>query len=395
MPIYYPTDRNPNSSETLTLLLKCHDNRDKIIEWNDYRKANPDWVPDISDAERTGRLSSKVFCYKDDDGSCHGINLSKAKLGSVNFIEANLSRVQFDDAFLGNARFDKAMLIQATFVKSDMTSAKFAHANLSRANMSFTILKYADLVQSILERANFEGSNLEKVNMMGAKLGHANLSGAILNGVNLTQADLTNADLRNCEVDGTTTFHPSVTRNCRIDRDLLDSLNPSNRTSIADERKMKIEDPIALLRQTYSGFWMWFHLLALTIFIAPYAWFLINRWVVAQFKIVDGQESITLLECLVRFIWSGGVSWKDGWHFNFWPFTAFVLSIAYNAFRLFMLWKTKTLELMQQTTNQPAMYTHTRRRLWLNEAAKWAMYVNLIVIIYHSIHFLMQRVSTG
>ncbi len=245
-------------------------------------------------------------------------------------------------------------------------------------------------IYNIRWKPNLNGANLSREGLFGT-----DLRGADLRGSDLSNTGLTGADLRDCEVDGKTKLRTSKISGCRIDRHTLDSLPEANRPSVADRRRMIIEDPVAMLRAAYGGFWQWIHLVAILVFVGPYAWFLAKHWTVARFTLDAGDDSLALWECLLRYIYSGGTAWKDGWHLEVWPFAPFVMSVAYNAFRLFMLWKTKTLELGQEVTGLPALYPLSGHRLWLYRCAKYGLWVNVLVVAYHSFHFLTQRVPVG
>jgi hypothetical protein len=155
---------------------------------------------------------------------------------------------------------------------------------------------------------------------------------------------------------------------------------------------MRIIDGVATLRASYSGFLQWIHVIALAAFLFPYMAFVTRQWFNSKFVFSNDGATITLWEALFRFIWNGGQNWQAGWHLAMVPFTAFAFSLAYNVLRGMLLWKTKKLELIQEASGLPAIFSLTGLWGWLYRAAQVGFYCNLFVVAVHTFHFLGQRI---
>ena len=90
---------------------------------------------------------------------------------------------------------------------------------------------------------------------------------------------------------------------------------------------------------------------------------------------------------------NGGTGWREGWDPAVWPISLFVFLLGYNAVRFLLLWKTKTLELEQETSGLPADFSLDDGRWRLvYRLAYWGMLVNILAVLWHTFHFLTQRI---
>ncbi len=101
----------------------------------------------------------------------------------------------------------------------------------------------------------------------------------------------------------------AVVSGAKIDRYDLECLENYGGLTQGDRMEMEIEDGVALLRATYSGFLQWIHLFALATFLFPYAWFVTVQWSKAQFLAAPDDTWLPLWKALVWFIFNGGVDW--------------------------------------------------------------------------------------
>jgi hypothetical protein len=159
---------------------------------------------------------------------------------------------------------------------------------------------------------------------------------------------------------------------------------------------MEIEDGVALLRSAYSGFLQWVHLMALAMFVFPYAWFIAVQWSRARFLTPSDDTWIPLWKALFLFIYNGGVDWHLGWNLH-WSFFTFLALLAYNALRFFLLWKTKTLELQQESSGLPARFSLSKDNWnwpWgaLYQLSHWGFYFYLAIVLLNTGHFFMQQI---
>lgn len=146
---------------------------------------------------------------------------------------------------------------------------------------------------------------------------------------------------------------------------------------------LDVEDGVAKLRNDYSGFWQWLHLLALSMFVAPYATFVVRQVIAA--KLVCGDlKCRPLSAALAEHVWTGGR--YDG--FAFWPVTIFCFSLLYSALRFILLAKTKMLELEQESRGMPVRFSleGSAWGTWLN-VAHVGFWVNVVLVLIHTSHF--------
>ena len=139
--------------------------------WNQWRKANPLAVIDLSQAGLGGAdLSCVDFSWAD----LHGANLRKANLRG-----ANLRGVNFASADLTNANLSGAYLLEADLRGADLRGAKLMSADLRRADLSSADLRKAVLLSADLTHVDFKS----------ARLAGSRLAGAWIAGANFTDAD--------------------------------------------------------------------------------------------------------------------------------------------------------------------------------------------------------------
>lgn len=140
-----------------------------VEAWNLWRKANPDFIPDLSDE-----------------------NLDDMHLNGIDFTHANLTRTSFCYASLLKATFSFAVLSSTNFTGAKLNHSDFAHARL----------RDAKLIGAKLVAADFRFANLFDVDLTGANLSQVNLNYANLKGSRIVQTRLSQADLRNCNLFG-------------------------------------------------------------------------------------------------------------------------------------------------------------------------------------------------
>jgi hypothetical protein len=145
-----------------------------VDAWNQWRSANPKAVPDLRDADLSGRRR----LYR-------GVNLSRADLRG-----ANLRRSYFSEAFLHAADFSGADLTDADFNTVYGVEARFKTANLMNASFNLASLDRADLRGADLSGADFYRTSLRSTDLRRATLLGTDLTGAFLMGTNLKEATL-------------------------------------------------------------------------------------------------------------------------------------------------------------------------------------------------------------
>lgn len=203
--------------------------RQGVEAWNLWRAANPDLVPDLTEAHAWNRnydgvnfegvdLTSANF----SNASLVGANLNKANLSDANFHEADLSSASLVEArlYIANlwktkligadlslanlentqcyeADFDDAVLVSTNFTEANLHNAKFRRANLHKANLSRADARMADFTEAILTQAEFLETDLFQTDIIGA-----NLRGADLRYARTIETSFKNSDLTGSYIHG-------------------------------------------------------------------------------------------------------------------------------------------------------------------------------------------------
>jgi len=162
-----------------------------VDPWNEWRSAHPNIVPDLREADLSGRR--RLF---------RRVNMSRVDLRGANlrrsyFSEAFLYATNFSGADLSHADFNTTYAVSARMMEANLTNSCFNLASLDQAN-----LRGADLSGADLYRTSLRGSDLR-----GAMLLRANLTGAFLMGTNLK-----GATLAGCVVHGISAWDVNVER---------------------------------------------------------------------------------------------------------------------------------------------------------------------------------------
>lgn len=155
--------------------------REGSTAWNRWRKANPDFVPDLT-----------------------GLTLERASLASANLSRCRLAGSKLQQAVLAGANLTGADLTDVNFLAADLSGANLTGANLSnavlfQANVRDALLDAAKLYGAELRQANFAeasflGADLTVADLRGANLSGTKFGGADLGGTNLAGASVAGAD---------------------------------------------------------------------------------------------------------------------------------------------------------------------------------------------------------
>jgi hypothetical protein len=118
----------------------------KILEgveaWNDWRKANPEIVPDLREADLSGADRQGAYLFKAD---FRGAFLFKADFRGAHLNKANLVTAYLLGADLGGADLRGAHLFGADLSGTDLRETNLREADLNYANLSGAHLSGADL----------------------------------------------------------------------------------------------------------------------------------------------------------------------------------------------------------------------------------------------------------
>jgi hypothetical protein len=127
------------------------------------------------------------LCFQ--DGSLHGINLSRANLREVRLAKASLRGIVLSEAVLSGAYFGASDLEGANLQNALLGGANLREAKLANADLSGADLSGAHLAQANLRGATLRGANLNAANLWRTALHGADLTGASLRGANLYLTD--------------------------------------------------------------------------------------------------------------------------------------------------------------------------------------------------------------
>jgi uncharacterized protein YjbI with pentapeptide repeats len=162
--------------------------------WNEFRRRNPDVIPDLREAQLTNLDLSRTRL---DDADLSGADLSKAQLSHASLHRARLSSASLILADLLGAVLNEADLSGASFFGAFLFGTRLKSANLQGANLLGASLMGADLTGADLSSAHLMNANLHKANLT-----RATLTGADLTAASLVAATVEGADFNSCIVHG-------------------------------------------------------------------------------------------------------------------------------------------------------------------------------------------------
>jgi len=192
--------------------------------WNEWRKDNPEIIPDLS-----GAKLRKFHLQNIDFSNCNlqKIDLNRANLKGANLENANLqgaylNKANLDYANLENANLKSAFLKDASIGGTDLNNANLEDANLdghlydSFETFGLEITCKELLKQYAARRRCFRGifvddideNNLIEANLKGADFAygsfHVNLTGTDFRNTNLTGSDFGEIELNKVDFRGAT-----------------------------------------------------------------------------------------------------------------------------------------------------------------------------------------------
>ena len=161
--------------------------REGVELWNQWRKQNPEILPDLREANLSNADLSNAYLSGVNLG---GANLSAADLrhaiiNGADLRESNVIGTDLSEARLREADLRRADLRRAIFSSADLWGANLSEANLSQGNMGKADLSQANLSDADVRGADLSGVNLTGANLMGAAFIDTNLKGANLTGCNV------------------------------------------------------------------------------------------------------------------------------------------------------------------------------------------------------------------
>ena len=183
------------------------------VIWNEWRKNNPDLIPDLGEANLVGfnlvgfdlskvNLEGADLERADLEGTIlENANLKNSSLFKANLKNSNLMRANLNGSNLRFVNFENAALHEAHFENTDLYKANLNDVGAEEAVFVKAKLNEAYLRRAYLVNANFEGAYLTVADLEGANLKWANLESARLTEANLEKTDLTEASLGGAELN--------------------------------------------------------------------------------------------------------------------------------------------------------------------------------------------------
>ncbi len=381
-----------------------------------------------------------------------GAKATGADLGSAKLRGADLHGAVLAGAVLSGADLQKANLVGTDLSGADLSGADLRKATLragkpgeapppakegappeARARLEGAKLKGADLRETDLAGFDFTGADLRDVRLDGVCLADAVFTSADLGGTQFEEADLSGCNFMGVRFDSTTVLRRAKVKGARVDRHTLESLKDYGGLTPGDRMQMKILDGVSLLRSHYSGFWQYIHIFALVLFAYPYLWFVFYEYGFArtgaadlgeQVRVVGGtgahefeakvksnplfgggggeesyplpklkeRKTVPIWEAFCRFVWNGGTDWQKGFILDKLSFGLFVFSFCYNLTRFVMVFKTKELELQQETTGLPVPVSALGFWGRMVHIMEIGFCINVVVVLVHTFHFLQHPI---
>lgn len=185
----------------------ANDDHVKLIKlgkhsWNEWRVANPNVVPDLSDADLSGLDLAEL--------NLSGATLTRAKLWNCNLWQTKLNDAQAEHADLSQSvadvsTFDNINLKHATlrsvnWHRTGLNGADLSHTQAQRSVITYCGLRGADLTSARIGGSDLHDTTLEEANFSGTDAGFVNLSESRCHRTNFTNAFLNEANLRDAEL---------------------------------------------------------------------------------------------------------------------------------------------------------------------------------------------------
>ncbi|MCK6479943.1 MAG: pentapeptide repeat-containing protein [Planctomycetes bacterium] len=344
--------------------------------------------------------------YDFSDQNLEGVDLSDVDLSGCKLTRCNLTRAKLVRTNLKEARLEESTFFNATLTGADLSGANLTGANLEEADLSggYVVLssfrerlaarnRGTFTVLARLERATLDGAILRDAKCRKARLRYANLRGTIIESASFNECDLRECDFRGARANSATSLNLSRVNGTRFNKFTLASMRDFGGLTQGELGTANIEDDVATLRASYSGFWQWIHMIALILFLCPYVAFVVEQWIKAHFmQVLPYRESITLWDAVVRYALTGESPVAGPWKVNWGQVGMFSYLLVYNVLRVVVLMRTKTLELREQVMGFPQPF-HLRGG-WsvAYHALKWGVIGNVCIVLVHTFHFLQQRV---
>ena len=381
-----------------------------VSEWNGWREERAKERLDLKEADLSGLNLTKLDLSNSDLIGANFQNsiLKRSKLRGSNLTGANLYRADFSMSDLSGTLINQCNLEETQLKSADLTDAEVNMSVLADTDLTKAKLTRTAFISSDLTNAKLNETSIEEGNFSRSKLTNSNLSLATIDGVVLNSADLRNANLRgtqfaradftDCDLTGVkvsreTTFTQSrKTDGCLIESFTLASLKDYGGLEGSDRIRMNVIDYFGDLKRLFSGFQLWVYLISISVFLFPYAWFILSHWPIAP-DFQESRESLPLLTALLRYVWSAGTTYQ-AWSFDS-SFLIVVAIFVYILSHLLLFYKARGIEqdlIIKELPSPSAL-----RGLWrrLQRLVKLGFWVYLLLVVLNTIAFMSRNVAVA
>lgn len=281
--------------------------------------------------------------------------------------------------------------LEAAFQKSpDLRAVTLRGGIYTGVKLKKAVAAEMDLRRAVFQRADLSHANLRKADatravFTNADLVGADLRGARLEGAVLSVARLRKADLRGAKLSPMTRLDGADVTGMKIDRHALRMLGPElGGMTAAALAEVELHDDQMKLATSFGGFWSRLHLIAILLFVLPYAAFVVRRYWESR-TYCENLPCKPLREALLEYIWTGG---NPGGGIDLVAITIFCFLLLYNVARFALVFKSNSLELAERAAGFPRQFV-LKGWWWLvYHACKWLMFLNLALVAWHTYGFM-------
>lgn len=144
--------------------------KNSVRKWNNWRKENPEILPDLSDTNLSGM---KLAHANLQDANLRWSFLQEADLQMANLQNANFERANISGANLRAANLQESNLRGANLAEAKLVSANLKNARLTDANLIGTNLKWVENLNSLQVNSSksFDNKTQLPKNLKAKKMG--------------------------------------------------------------------------------------------------------------------------------------------------------------------------------------------------------------------------------
>lgn len=255
----------------------------------------------------------------------------------------------------------------------------------ARLDLRASKFKRQDLIGADFSGADLRGASFHLAKLQGASFANADLAGTDFSGANVD-----GTDFRGCHFSPSTDPGVASSEGAHIDRYTLEAWSDTGSSThwkrVSTRLALDINDDVATLRASFSGFWAWVHLVAMTAFVVPHIAFVVRHWFSSEPSDPGVGSWTPMWNALWNQVRSGGRGITDAAATDVWAIWLFRYLLTYNVCRATLLTKTMKLELDERIKGLPAKFSLKHPSLvrvpwsWLHWIVKWGFWLNLLIV---------------